>query len=63
MSKFSYLPTTAGKNKSQMTEAMRTNPATAPLTDLAKQNFEMWNKFQADFFKKHFSNATDDSKK
>jgi polyhydroxyalkanoate synthesis repressor PhaR len=51
------------KIQSQMTEAMRTNPATAPLTDLAKQNFEMWNKFQADFFKKHFSSATDDSEK
>ena len=47
----------------QMTEAMKTNPATAPLTDLAKQNFEMWNKFQADFFKKHFSDAADDSEK
>jgi hypothetical protein len=46
-----------------MTDAMKANPATAPLTDLAKQNFEMWNKFQADFFKKHFSNATDDSEK
>jgi polyhydroxyalkanoate synthesis repressor PhaR len=51
------------KIQNQMTEAMKADPATAPLTDLAKQNFEMWNKFQADFFKKHFSNTTENSKK
>jgi len=51
------------KIQSQMTEALKANPATAPLTDIAKQNFEMWNKFQADFFKKHFSQPMDDSEK
>ncbi len=51
------------KIQSQMTEAMKENPATTPLTDMAKQNFELWNKFQADFFKKHFSSSKEDSEK
>ncbi len=51
------------KIQSEMTEAMKANPATTPLNDLAKQNFEMWNKFQTDFFKKHFSDAKNDPEK
>ena len=39
------------KIQSQLTDALKLNPVTAPLTELTKKNLEVWNQMQAQFFK------------
>ena len=39
------------KMQSQLTDALRLNPMTAPLAEMTKQNLEVWNQMQAQFFK------------
>ena len=37
--------------QAQLTDALKTNPMTAPLAEMTKQNLEVWNQMQAQFFK------------
>jgi polyhydroxyalkanoate synthesis repressor PhaR len=39
------------KIQSQLTDALKLNPVTAPLTEMTKKNLEVWNQMQAQFFK------------
>ena len=39
------------KMQSQLTDALKLNPMTAPLAEMTKQNLEVWNQMQAQFFK------------
>ena len=38
--------------QSQLAEALKLNPMTAPLAEMTKQNLEVWNQMQAQFFKR-----------
>jgi polyhydroxyalkanoate synthesis repressor PhaR len=50
------------KIQSQLTEAMELNPLMAPFTEMTKQNLEVWNKMQAQFFTQ-VAKTTPDQKK
>ena len=39
------------KMQSQLTDALKLNPMTAPSAEMTKQNLEVWNQMQAQFFK------------
>jgi|TARA_B110000438_G_scaffold199714_1_gene191259 polyhydroxyalkanoate synthesis repressor PhaR len=50
------------KIQSQLTEALKLNPVTAPLTEMTKKNLEVWNQMQAQFFKQIVDPESDPKK-
>jgi polyhydroxyalkanoate synthesis repressor PhaR len=50
------------KIQSQLTDALKLNPVTAPLTEMTKKNLEVWNQMQAQFFKQIVDPESDPKK-
>jgi len=50
------------KIQSQLTDALKLNPVTAPLTEMTKKNLEVWNQMQAQFFKQVINPEPDPKK-
>ena len=50
------------KMQSQLTDALKLNPVTAPLTEMTKKNLEVWNQMQAQFFKQIVDPESDPKK-
>ena len=50
------------KIQAQLTGTLKLNPVTAPLTEMTKQNLEVWNQMQAQFFKQLVEPKADPNK-